>query len=164
MKTLLCCILLAELVYFASGQSQTPSPFPGWAGKGGATPAPNTAAFDPAQLIGKWEGFVSTGDGSNPSQRSANVSLTITADKIVCSSAGSSGEGTYHITSSASKLHHIDGTGTGGIYQGKVYLGIFTLDGNTLKWCSTEGTRNRPTILRTNYGAGQYLVVLTRKP
>lgn len=164
MKTLLLCTLIAYLGSHASGQTQTPPPFPGWASKSGAAPAANGAVFDPSQLIGKWEGFISTGDGSNPSQRTANVSLTITADKITCSSPGSSGEGTYRITSGASKLHHIDGAGTGGIYQGKVYLGIFTLDGNILKWCSTEGSRNRPTILRTNYGAGQYLMVLTRKP
>jgi uncharacterized protein (TIGR03067 family) len=152
MKTSPSCAIVALLMQSALAQVGIPSPA-----------VSKSAGFEPAQLIGKWEGFVSTGDGSNPSQRSANVSLTITADKITCTSAGSSGEGTYHITSGASKLHHIDGTGTGGIYQGKVYLGIFTLEGNTLKWCSTEGSRNRPTVLRTNYGAGQYLMVLTRK-
>ena len=61
------------------------------------------------------------------------------------------------------KLRQIDATGTGGHYQGKVYPGIFTLEGNTLKWCSGEAGYPRPKTLFTNFPGGQYLMILTRK-
>ncbi|MEP6670793.1 MAG: hypothetical protein ABJF10_16665 [Chthoniobacter sp.] len=163
MKMLLSCALLALLHHSGLAQSPTPSPFPGWANKG-ATPNPAaTGGSDKQQLLGTWEGFVSEGDDTRPGQRRMNVSLTITPDKITSGGAGNIGEGTYRISGSNGKLQQIDGTGTGGIYRGKVYQGIFTLEGNTLKWCSSDASRPRPTILRTNYAAGQYLIVLTRK-
>jgi uncharacterized protein (TIGR03067 family) len=141
-------LVLLAVGLFAQSQAQSPAP----------------SNFDPQQLLGRWEGFVSSGDGTNPSQRTANFSITIAADKITCNTAGNIGEGTYRIAPGGGHLHHIDCVGTGGIYQGKTYHGIFILDGGTLKWCSGDGGRPRPTILRTNYAGGQYLAVLTRKP
>ena len=164
MKTFLPCALVALLAGSGFSQSPTPSPFPGAASKS-ASPNPATAdGFDKQQLLGTWEGFVSEGDDTRPGQRRMNVSLTITPDKITSGGAGNVGEGSYRISGGNGKLQQIDGTGTGGIYRGKVYKGIFTLEGNLLKWCSSDAGRPRPTVLRTNYAAGQYLIVLTRKP
>jgi uncharacterized protein (TIGR03067 family) len=156
MKTLLACTLLALLAHSGLSQSGTPTPFPGRAN--------NAGGFDKQQLLGTWEGFVSEGDDTRSGQRRMNVSLTITLDKITSGSSGNVGEGTYRISEGNGKILQIEGIGTGGIYRGKVYQGIFTLEGNTLKWCSSDAGRPRPTILRTNYAAGQYLIVLTRKP
>lgn len=142
-------------------QTQTPPPFPGWANKMNA-PSGLAPASD-KDLLGQWEGFVSEGDGTNPKQRMANITLTITDGHVNSTGAGTIGEGTYRITGSADHLHHIDSVGAGGQYAGKRYEGIFTIDGNTLKWCAGDPGRGRPTMLRTNPMAGYFLMVLTRK-
>jgi uncharacterized protein (TIGR03067 family) len=164
MKTLLPCALLALLVSSAPAEQRTtPSPFPGWGAK---TPAPGATAAggsDKKDLLGQWEGFVSDGDGSNPSQRRMNITLNITADKITSSGAGNIGEGTYRVSGGSGNLKHIDATGTAGQYSGKQYEGIFSIEGNTLKWCSGNPGKGRPTALRTNPGTGHFLMVLTRK-
>jgi len=163
MKTLLPCALLALFVHSALGQSRTtPPPFPNWGGK--ATPgATAPAAADKKDLIGQWEGFVTDGDGSNPSQRRMNITLNIGAEKISSSGSGNIGEGTYRVSAGSDNLKHIDATGTAGQYSGKQYEGVFTIEGNTLKWCSGNPGKGRPTALRTNPAAGHFLMVLTRK-
>ena len=155
----LCAALL--LAHSAIAQTQTPPPFPGWANKM-ATP-PGSAPASDKDLLGQWEGFVSEGDGTNPKQRMANITLTITDGHVNSTGSGTIGQGTYRITGSAGRVHHIDAVGTAGQYAGKRYEGIFTLEGNTLKWCAGDPGRGRPTMLRTNPGAGFFLMVLTRK-
>lgn len=137
--------------------AQTPAPFPGWASK--------PAAADKKDYLGQWEGHLTDGDGSNPGQRRMNISLTITEKQIVSHGQGNlMGEGTYKVSGSSAKLRRIDATGTAGQYQGKEYEGIFTVEGDTLKWCAANPGKGRPTALRTNTGAGHFLMVLKRKP
>lgn len=163
MKTLLRCTLLGVLLlcltHHAVAQSKTPSPFPGWANKAPA----GAAATDNKDLLGRWEGHLTDGDGSNPGQRRMNISLTITADKISAGGQGTVGDGTYKVSGGSAKLRHIDATGTSGQYAGKQYEGIFSLEGDTLKWCSGNPGKGRPKELRTNTGSGYFLMVLTRK-
>ena len=102
------------------------------------------------------------GDGSNPGQRRMNMALTITKDTITSSGGGSTGSGTYKV-SGTGKTRRIDARGTSGQYAGKEYEGIFSLEGDTLKWCAGNPGRGRPNALRTNTGAGYFLMVLTRK-
>jgi uncharacterized protein (TIGR03067 family) len=167
MKTLLLCALLALLVHTTvAEQKSTPPPFPGWATKMSTpavgTPSPGArATSENSELTGKWEGYVTMGDG--PSQRRMNITLKIAADKITSSGAGGAGEGTYHIAPGNGDFQNIDSTGTAGMYRGKLYDGIFTLEGNTLKWCAGDPGKGRPTALRTNPQAGHFLMVLTRK-
>lgn len=130
------------------------------------TPPPATAAadsFDPQQLIGVWEGYLVNDDGSKPSQRTGTVTLVITAETIKTTAQGNQGEGTYHVSAGDGKFHHIEATGTAGHYEGKVYPGIFTLEGDTLKWCSAEAGWPRPKELKTRFSEGRYLMILTRK-
>jgi uncharacterized protein (TIGR03067 family) len=164
MKTLLLCSLVLTLLapHRAVAQAKTPPPFPGWANKG-ATPAAGGAA-DNKDILGEWVGHLMDGDGSNPGQRRGNMTLTITPEKITQGGGGgTNGEGTYKI-SGTGKLRRIDAKGTAGQYAGKEYEGIFTIEGDTLKWCSGNPGKGRPTALRTNTGAGHFLMVLTRKP
>lgn len=112
-------------------------------------------------IVGEWEGQMMDGDGSNPGQRRMNISLTITDKKITATGGQSQmmGDGTYRISG-----RHLDATGTSGQYQGKKYLGLFSIEGDTLKWCSgNDRARARPTALKTNTKDGHFLMVLTRK-
>ena len=123
-------------------------------------PAPGAAAAGKS-IVGEWEGHVVEGDGSNAGQRHMNIFLTVTDKKITATGGPGQmmGEGTYKITG-----NHIDATGTSGKYQGHTYLGLISIEGGTLKWCSgNEGAKNRPGALRTNPKDGHFLMVLTRK-
>ena len=164
MKTLLLCALPALLFHTAFAQSKTtPPPFPGWANKAATPSAGVPGTSDKNDLLGQWEGFVTMGDSANPGQRRMNITLNIAADKITSSGAGNIGEGTYRISAGSGNVRNIDATGTGGMYRGKLYEGIFAVEGNTLKWCAGDPGRGRPTALRTNPTAGHFLMVLTRK-
>lgn len=123
----------------------------------GATPKP---AKD--ELLGEWEGHVVDGDGANAGQRRMNITLTIEPKRIVQHGSGG-GEGTYRVSGTSRKLAHIDSTGTSGQYTGKRYEGIYSLEGDTLKWCAANPGKGRPRELRTNTGAGHFLMVLKRK-
>ena len=164
MKTLLLSVFLALLVHSVFAEPKnTPSPFPGWGNKTAPGAAATSSGADKKDLVGTWEGAVVDGDGANPGQRRMNITLNIAADKITSSGAGNIGEGTYRVSGGSGNLKHIDATGTAGQYAGKQYEGIFSIEGNTLKWCSGNPGKGRPNALRTNTGAGYFLMVLTRK-
>lgn len=112
-------------------------------------------------VVGEWEGHVVADDGSNAGQRRMNIFITITDKKITANGGQNQpmGDGTYKINGK-----HIDATGTSGKYQGHTYLGLISLEGDTLKWCSgNESAKARPAALRTNPKDGHFLMVLTRK-
>jgi uncharacterized protein (TIGR03067 family) len=166
MKTLLPCALAVSLLlthhHAAAQQKNTPPPFPGWTNKG--TPAAGSGAVtDNKDFLGEWEGFITEGDGSNPGQRRGNISLNVTKDYITSTGGGAAGGGNYKITGGSGKFRKIDASGTDGQYRNKQYEGIFLIEGNTLKWCSGNPGKGRPSELKTSMGAGHFLMVLTRK-
>ena len=150
MKTLLPCTLLAILAPIAFAQSTTPT-------------ATATGAKDNKDLLGQWEGYVMAGGSSNAGQRRMNIVLTITPGTIICKDAGNTGEGSYRISAGSGNVRNIDATGTAGFYKDHVYEGIIAVEGNTLKWCSGDPGKGRPTELRTVISKGHFLMVLTRK-
>jgi uncharacterized protein (TIGR03067 family) len=129
-----------------------------------ASAADDTA--ERAKLTGTWEGWVVEGDGSQTAQRRQRVNeLVINAAQISAKDGRSisMGQGTYKL-GGAGGAKTIDATGTTGPTQGKFYLGIYRLDGDTLRWCSgNERARTRPTEFKTNTGNGHFLMILTRK-
>jgi uncharacterized protein (TIGR03067 family) len=149
MKSALLPLLLALLSHLASAESPT-------------SVAASTSS-DNKDLLGQWEGFLVVGDGARASQRQSNVALTIKPGTITCTTPGNSGEGTYRVFGGNGQLRNIDATGMAGFYRGNIYRGIFSIEGDTLKWCSGDPGKARPTELRTNTAAGHYLIVLTRK-
>jgi uncharacterized protein (TIGR03067 family) len=156
MKTLFPSTLLVSLLLTHGAFAQTPAPFPGWTAR--------TTGADKKDYLGEWDGYVTDGDGSNPGQRRMNIGLTIAENKITAGGQGNlMGDGTYKVSSGGAKFRRIDAKGTSGQYQGKLYEGIFAVEGNTLKWCSGNPGKGRPTALKTNTGAGHFLMVLTRK-
>ena len=125
--------------------------------------ATTISAKDNKDLLGQWEGYVMAGGGSNAGQRRMNIGLTITPDKIVCQDAGNRGEGTYRIAPGGGNWRNIDAIGTVGFYKDHLYEGIIAVEGNTLKWCSGDPGKGRPTDFRTVIPKGHFLMVLTRK-
>lgn len=127
-------------------------------------PATGGGAADPKEFLGTWEGYMADGDGS----RHGDIKLEITADKITASNPRGGqvmGAGTYKIAGGTAKNRRIDAKGTEGQFAGKTYQGIFSIEDGTLKWCSANDNprSQRPTALKTNVQAGQFLMVLTRK-
>jgi uncharacterized protein (TIGR03067 family) len=116
------------------------------------------------KLIATWVGGVVEGDGSRSNSTRARISeLVITADRISAKDGQgvSLGEGTYTLGRSGNTFT-IDASGTGGPTRNKQYAGILILDGDTLKWCSANPGRPRPTQFRST-PPDAFLMVLTRK-
>ena len=131
----------------------------------GGTGTPGTLAQqpDPArQLIGTWKGQIVDGGGE---QGPIEVTeFVVTPEKITATRAGSRfpmGAGTYRLGNQQG-LKTLDAQGNEGGARGKAFLGIYTLEGNTLRWCVSNPGRPRPTELTSRAPQGQYLLVLTR--
>ena len=69
------------------------------------------------------------------------------------------GEGTY-VIDPARKT--IDTHGIGGSYAGKTYLGLYSLEGNTLKWVSNGRLKKRPVDVVHRPDRDQFLMILER--
>ena len=114
------------------------------------------------QLLGTWQGAV-VSDEETGARRATIRELTITMDKISATDGDgrSLGEGSYKLADENGVLT-IDATGVNGPAMNQTMLGIWKLEGDTLRWCSANGGKPRPTEFKTR-GAGPYLMVLTRK-
>lgn len=114
------------------------------------------------QLLGTWEGAV-VSDEATSARRATIRELTITMDKISATDGDgrSLGEGSYKIAEEGGLLT-IDATGVSGPAMGQTMLGIWKLEGGTLRWCSANHGKPRPTQFQTR-SSGPYLVILTRK-
>ncbi len=87
--------------------------------------------------------------------------MTITGDRIRAKDpARDMGTGTYRLDATTHP-GTLDTEGIDGPTRGKRYLGIYQLDGDTLRWCVGNPGRPRPTEFRTRTG-DQRLMVLTR--
>ena len=123
---------------------------------------PSDRSKEREKLAGTWQGFVVNGKGENPNAGPVKLEVTITGDKMTAKDlqAGnkSMGEGSYKLDI-AKKT--IDPTGTAGPEKGKSYQGIYSLEGDTLKWCVGNPGDARPTQFVTK--SGQYLLILKRQ-
>ena len=117
---------------------------------------------DAAQVLGKWTGYMANSDG----ERDSPINLEITEDTITGKmfSGQEMGKGTYKIRGSGKSMR-IDVEGTSGDYDGKDYEGIITVEGNTLKWCSTNDNESarRPREFQTDIQQNHFLMVLERE-
>lgn len=116
-----------------------------------------------AQLLGKWKGFMANSDG----EPDTPIDLEITEETITAMrfSGEVMGVGTYRIRGSGGKMR-IDVKGTSGEYDGKDYEGIITVEGETLKWCSTndQPSARRPREFQTDLQQNHFLMVMEREP
>lgn len=121
-------------------------------------------AAERKKLEGTWKGFVVERRGERPDRGPASLDdLLITAERISYRPNPSAGpdEGTYRLDPSRNPKH-MDASGTAGQSRGKSYLGIYALEGDTLKWCVANPGRPRPTEFLTNPNVGQFLMILKR--
>ncbi len=121
-------------------------------------------AAERKKLEGTWQGYVVNGRGERTDRGVAKLTeLVITGDTIRARDDKLSfGTGTYKLNLD-SNPRHLDPTGTEGQVKGLAFTGIYTLEGDTLKWCVANPRKPRPTEYRTQ-AAVQFYMVLKRKP
>lgn len=129
--------------------------------------AQDAAAEARKQLAGTWEGYAVENEGERPDRGPVHLRLIIDADKISAVDLGSPekdksmGSGTFQLDLSK-ELKVMDATGV--VLPGKrekTFLGIYEIDGDTLKWCVDNRAKERPTAFRTF--SGKYLLILKRQ-
>lgn len=129
-----------------------------------AAPQDKTDA-DLKALQGTWQGWVVEGKGKKIDAGFVHVELIIKKDTIVARGLGGMkegplGEGTFKLSLSG-PFKLMDATRTSMPSKGKTYLGIYEIDGDTLKWCVANPNQDRPEELLTR--RGQFLMILKRK-
>lgn len=131
------------------------------------SPKEDPMAAEKKKLEGTWEGYAVDGRGEKPNQGPVHFRVIIKDNKISAVDLGSPdknkdmGSGSYTLDPSKT-LKEIDATGI--VLPGKrerTFLGIYELDGDTLKWCVDHRAKERPTEFRT--ASGKYLLILKRQ-
>jgi uncharacterized protein (TIGR03067 family) len=132
-----------------------------------ATPPQKTSkAKESTGLEGTWRGWVVDGRGEQPDRGHMQMELriagtTMSAEEIGTNrSGGGLGDGTFTVTGNG-RSGNLDATGTSGQQNGRSFMGIYEVDGDTLRWC-VGNRRARPTEYST--ARGNYLMVLRRQP
>jgi uncharacterized protein (TIGR03067 family) len=113
------------------------------------------------QICGVWIGFAVEGKGESPDHGPVKVELTITPEVIKGKELQGEnvidhGEGSYELDL-AKAPPVLDATKNGG--RRETWFGIYSLEGDTLKWC--VGRRGRPNEFETKKGA--FLLILKRQ-
>lgn len=127
----------------------------------------NAAAGDGSRLVGVWRGWVVDGRGENPNTGQMEIELTIEGNRITGREVGTTrrapegiGGGTYVMTGNGAS-GNLDADGTSGPQDGRHFLGIYELQGDTLRWCVANRGRQRPQAMATD--RGNYLMVLRKQ-
>lgn len=147
------------------GSTQPPTPRPTSTGTGTSTRT-NAANQNTGPQV--WRGWVVTGQGENPNEGQMQLELTIAGNRIVGREVGTNrapgglGSGTFVMQPAPDgKSGTLDALQSEGQNAGKNYMGIYAIEGDTLRWCVSNNERRRPTEL-ASMGATQYLMVLRR--
>lgn len=127
-------------------------------------PEATEAAANRKQLVGLWKGFAVEGRGERPDRGPVKLELTISETairgiEIKGEGTINHGEGTHTFNLKESP-RWLDATKTNERGRKEEYLGIYSLEGDTLKWCVSRG-RQRPTEFLT--AKGSFLVILKRQ-
>jgi uncharacterized protein (TIGR03067 family) len=117
---------------------------------------------DVKKVAGTWKGYVVDGRGEKPNQGPVKLEITVKGDTITAVQDGSKdlGEGTFTLKLAKSEKQ-MDAVRTKNPGKGQTFLGIYSLDGDTLKWCVSPRKKDRPTDFITK--TGQFLLILKRE-
>lgn len=127
---------------------------------------PTERAGGNTRLEGVWRGWVVDGRGENPNAGHVQMELRIEGNRMTAREIGARGrddglgDGTFVIANSG-RSGNLDATGTSGRHDGVEYLGVFELEGDTLRWC--VGNRGRPRPREMASGRGNYLMILRKQ-
>ena len=111
---------------------------------------------DRKDILGVWKGGM-------PGDPPGSIELTITPDRISGRNpitGKSLGVGTYAIDPTRKT---IDTRGLENPVRGNLYVGLYSIEGNTLKWVSNSRGRKRPVDLVHRPERDQFLMVLQRE-
>jgi uncharacterized protein (TIGR03067 family) len=116
---------------------------------------------DVKKLAGVWKGYVVNGRGEQPNQGPVKLEITVKGETILAVQDGSKdlGEGTYTLKFTKDGKH-IDAVRSKNPGKGQTFLGIYSLEGDTLKWCVSTPKKDRPADFITK--TGQFLLILKR--
>jgi uncharacterized protein (TIGR03067 family) len=117
------------------------------------------------RLEGVWEGYVVEGRGEKADRGPFHLRLTVAGEAMtaVDLNGGSKSLGTGKLAiDPAGPLRQLDAVGAVlPARREKTYLGVYQLDGDTLRWCVGNKQDVRPDEFRSHNG--NYLLVLKRK-
>jgi uncharacterized protein (TIGR03067 family) len=118
-----------------------------------------------AKLVGTWLGYAVKGKGERPEQMGVKIELKITRNAIQgfgfkANDKTDLGSGVFTLKLDAMP-HHLDGDKKlDNPKRKEIWLGIYQLDGDNLRWC--VGRKKRPTDFDGKDDA--YLLILKRQP
>lgn len=123
----------------------------------------NRDAQERAKLVGVWKGFAVEGKGETPDRGPVKLELTFTEKtihgiEIKQGRRVDHGTGDFFLDLDASPPH-LDGKQVNERGRTRSYVGIYALEGDTLKWCVSP-KKIRPTTFETM--KGQFLLILKR--
>lgn len=116
------------------------------------------------KLVGVWAGYAVEGKGENPDRGPVKLELTVSSDLMKARQFKGKeivdlGEGTFEIQPDKSPAHLDGNKKLDNPNRKEIWLGIYRIEGETLKWC--VGRKVRPTEFETKQGA--FLLILKRK-
>ena len=116
------------------------------------------------KFAGVWKGFAVEGRGENPDRGPVKLELQIAEQTIKGlefkgTNTVDHGEGQFSLDLSQAPKH-LDAWKTNERGRKQSYVGIYTLEGDTLKWCVSP-QKVRPETFETK--KGQFLLVLKRQ-
>jgi len=117
------------------------------------------------KLAGVWKGFTVEGRGENPNRGPVKLELRITEQEIAGlefkgTNIVDHGKGGYTLDLSQNPAR-LDAAKASERGRKQEYVGIYSLEGDTLKWCVSP-QKARPETFETK--KGQFLLILKRQP
>lgn len=125
----------------------------------------DSLAADLKALQGTWRGWVVEGKGERPNEGLVHLEVIVKNDTMVAQRLDRTkdtglGEGTFKLKATENKKT-IDATRTSAPGKGQLNVGIYELEGDTLKWCTGAPNKERPEGFVTK--RGQFLLILKRQ-
>jgi uncharacterized protein (TIGR03067 family) len=129
----------------------------------GADGAPDAVKKEKSQLEGEWSMVSGEIDGQPlPAEYVKGAKRVSRADETTVMIGGRLFLKARYTIDPAKKPKAIDYTMTGGPTKGKTQLGIYELDGDTVKFCFASPDKERPREFATKEGSGRTLSIWKR--